>query len=159
MVVVKSIGSVILFVTAFYYSWARQKQEIRKERIMSELCTMFSYIQKNIECYTMPLGEIYRGYTGPELEHYGFYNNWHKGELMAAVNTLELLPESAKKALYKYALHAGKGYKDSELELCRDVKNRLEEVLLQQQKEIKEKNKLYRTLPFLLVLSVVLLFM
>ncbi len=156
--VVKGAGILILTLTAVYYSWYGQQWENKKHRTMKALYEMFLYIQKSIECYAMPLGEIFRNCSNPVLEETEFLPYWKRGELKDAVNTLKGLTPAVESALLHYAENAGSGYKDAELQLCHNVIAELETALNSQSEMIKNKNKLYRTMPFLFVLSVVLLF-
>lgn len=153
----KNLGIITLLLTAFYYSRNRQKTEDIKYGILTELCSLFAYIQKNIDCFTKPLGEICQGYTSPFLEEYGFYTVWKQQTLTHAVQVLPYISASVRETLLRYAQSAGQGYKEEELHLCRFTLEQLQEMLAGQKEERKAKNRMYRTLPYLLVLSIVLL--
>ncbi len=160
----KLAGGIILFLTALYYSLLKQRQEQNKLEILTELCDLFGYLQKNIECFSSPLGDLYRSYTSPNLAQLGFYETWRKDSLEAAVDALAAqagkpLPEGAAKTIRLYSYKAGQGYKEEELQLCRYTREALQEELQKAQKDSGGKRRMYRTMPFLLVLSVVLLFL
>lgn len=154
----KALGILILFLTALYYSQSHQVAAKRSCDILSELCSLFSYILKNIECFTRPLDEICQGYSSPLLEQCGFFLHWQNRDLHRAVQSVPYLPESVQRLLFRYADTAGQGYKEEEVQLCRYTWEQLSELFHIQKEELKAKNKMYRTLPFLLVLSIVLLF-
>ena len=154
---VKTLGIITLMLTAFYYTRTRQKTEDIKYGILSELCSLFTYIQKNIECFTKPLYEICQGYTSPLLEEYGFYSVWKQQTLIHAVQSLPYIRNDVREILLRYARSAGQGYKEDELNLCRYTLGQLQEKLAGQKEERNAKNRMYRTLPYLLVLSIVLL--
>jgi len=155
---VEIFGSILLMVSAAYYSFHGMKRELKIRKILEELCGLFTCLYKNIECYTIPLVEICRVYTSEELEKLGFYHHWQQGAFLDAVDTLEDIPEKVLISCRQYVMQAGKGYKETELQLCRGILGELEEALAVQKREMQTKNKLYRTLPYLLVLSVILLF-
>ena len=154
---VRGCGTVLLLLAAAYYSNYAQYKEKRICKLLEELCGLFASMQKNIECYTLPLVEICRLYSGEELENLGFFKAWQKGAFTEAMDTLSGIPETIQTSLHHYAIQAGKGDKETELHLCRGIRQELEEALTVHTKEMQAKNKLYRTLPYLTVLSVVLL--
>ena len=154
---IKTIGVIILMLTALYYSSSHQKTEQYKLTVLTELCTLFSHISKNIECFSKPIGEICREYTSPLLAQYDFYTYWQEKGLREAIRKIPHISDTVRDTLSRYAESAGHGYKDDELRLCRYMQEHLEEELKRQKEENLSKNKLYRTLPFLLVLSIVLL--
>lgn len=154
---VKTIGIIMLFLTAFHYSRSHQKAEDLQCGILTELCSLFSYIQKNIDCFTKSLGEIGREYTSPLLEEYGFYTIWKQHSLLHAIESIPCIPLQTRELLLQYARSAGQGYKEEELHLCRYTHEHLQEMLTMQKEERNTKNRMYRTLPYLLVLSIVLL--
>lgn len=155
--VTKAFGIVILLGTAFYYSYSRQWMGKQKCILLEELCVLLEWIQKNIECFAKPLDEICNDYTSPQLAQYGFYNQWQTDGLFCALENLPYLPNAAKELLLQYGKTAGQGYKEEELRLCRYTKEQLSEILYQQKEDLRAKNRMYQTLPFLLVLSIVLL--
>ncbi len=144
--------------TAIYYSYTHQKQECLKLKALEELCELFAYIHKNISCFSKPFGELCRGYTSPVLEQLQFYALWREGKTEEAVNTLSFLEKSVWNELYHYLENAGQGYKEEELQLCQYTKERMQEAMRKQKEDSTKKNKMYRTLPFLLVFSILLLF-
>ncbi len=155
----KLVGCTLLFLSALYYSMTRQKQEKTKLTILGELCDLFGYLQKNIECFSSPLGDLYRSYTSPVLSAWGFYQTWQEDSPEAAVDMLPSLSADVRKVLVQYGAKAGQGYKEDEMRLCRYTREVLTEELEKQRQESGGKRKMYRTMPFLLVLSIVLLFL
>ncbi len=153
----KTWGILVLLSTAFYYSYSRQWMGQRKCSLLEELCDLLSWIQKNIECFTKPLDEICKDYSSPQLERCGFYRQWQTEGLLCAVEGLLYLPDAAKEVLLQYGRTAGQGYKEEELRLCRYTHEQLCAILHKQKEDLSAKNRMYRTLPFLLVLSIVLL--
>ncbi len=154
----KMLGGVILLITALYYSKTKQQQEQTKLTILTELCDLFGYLQKNIEHFSSPLGDLFRSYTSPALAKWNFYTVWQEHSLAKAVCQLPGLSEGIRKTLTDYDTKAGQGYKEEELQLCRYTREILSEELQRKRQESGGKNKLYKTMPFLLVLSIVLLF-
>ena len=129
----KWIGTVVLVLAAMQYSYAYQKHEQMKLRLLTELCDLFAYIQKNIECFSKPLGELCRGYSSPALAQLGFYDCWQEGRIHDMQHTLRLLSASEKDTVQQYFRNAGQGYKEEELQLCRYTLDRLREALKHQQ--------------------------
>lgn len=153
----KALGIIVLLGTAFYYSYSHQWMGQRKCLLLEELCDLLSWIQKNIECFAKPLDEICKDYSSPQLARYDFYQQWQTKGLLYAMEGLPYLPDTAKEVLLQYSRTAGQGYKEEELRLCRYTKEQLCEILHKQKEDLHAKNRMYRTLPFLLVLSIVLL--
>lgn len=154
----KTLGIFVLLATALYYSYSRQWLGQRKRQLLEELCGLMDWIQKNIECFAKPLDEISREYTSPLLDSYGFYAKWQNQDLLAAFEELPHLSDAVREVLLSYGRSVGKGYKEEELRLCRYTCEQLDRLLTKQKEDLHAKNQMYRTLPFLLVLSIVLLF-
>ena len=153
----KTLGIITLLLTAYYFSYNRHKSEAIHYGLLLELCSLFSYIQKNIDCFTKPLNEICCEYTSPLLQQYGFFTAWKQQDLTYAVNILPHMTTPVKEILLSYSHSAGQGYKEEELQLCRFTYEQLQEIVSGQKEEHAAKNKMYRTLPYLLALSIVLL--
>lgn len=155
---IKTMGILILWITALYYSYSRQWLDRRKNQMLEEIVSLMDWIQKNIECFAIPLDEISREYTSPLLDSYGFYTMWQTKGLLPALEELPLLPDTAREIVLQYGKMAGHGYKEEELRLCRYTCEQLNHILKKQREDSQSKSRMYRTLPFLLVLSIVLLF-
>lgn len=153
----KTMGIIVLMTTAMYYSYSRQWLGQQKRKILEELCSLMDWIQKSIECYAKPLDEISQEYTSPVLKNYGFYTTWQTQNLLTAFRELPYLPENVREVLLQYGKTVGQGYKEEELRLCRYTCEQLNRLLIKQKEDLHTRNKMYRTLPFLLVLSIVLL--
>ena len=69
------------------------------------------------------------------------------------------LPGGAGKILSEYIDKAGGNYEAEELRLCRYTIDALERIQNTARRELQEKTKLYRTLPLMVALSVVLFFL
>jgi len=154
----KLVGCFLLLLTAYWYSYVQQKREKEKLNKLFALCKLFDHTQKNISYFHSSLGEIFQTYADPILENCGFLPLWREHRLMEAIDCIsDLYPTSVIQTLQQYALHAGKGYIDEEVRLCTYTHDVLEETCQKQCEEQKTKNKMYKTLPYLLVISIVLL--
>ncbi len=153
----KTLGIFVLLATAWYYSYSRQWLGQRKRQLLEELCDLMEWIQKNIECFAKPLDEISREYSSPLLASYGFYEKWQNQDLSTALEALPYLSDAVREVLLQYGKSVGQGYKEEELRLCRYTCEQLNKLLTKQKEDLHAKNQMYRTLPFLLVLSIVLL--
>lgn len=154
---IKTMGILVLLIAALYYSYSQQWLGKRKYKMLEELCDLLRWIQKNIECFVKPLDEISHEYTSPLLASYDFYKKWQTIDLLTAFEELPYLTDDVRKVLQQYGKSAGRGYKEEELRLCRYTCEQLNELRSKQAKDLHTKKRMYQTLPFLLVLSIILL--
>ncbi len=157
-VIVKLIGSVALLVASLYYGQVK----IRGERVgikeVASLAEMVKYIGERIEHFSQPLPEIFAQYRNDHLESIGFLPYVRTMGISGAVENCRMTLDGDDRELFlKFAGAIGRGYRDEELSLCRYTYTKLTESEDKMRAAIKDKEKLYRTIPPMLALSVILI--
>lgn len=155
----KIIGAVFLLSSAVWYGYLKIRDERRKIAELEELCDLALYIRENIVHYMKPLPEIFASYSGGVLEKNGFLDDCRKfGIRVAWENSSLSLPENCNRAMCDFANSIGSGYRDDEINLCNFTLEQLCKAMQTMREEIAGKEKMYRTIPPLLALSVMLIF-
>jgi len=155
----RSMGSIILVMTAVFFSWQKMRHNRIQKQIIIELTDYLRHIYRNIECYRKPLPEITAEYTGKLLREVGFCTKIENGDFFAAVECLkDYIPQDIYAVIGNYGKSAGKGYSEDELRICRNTCEILEEAVQKMDKDSKKQNRIIQTLPLIFALSAVLLF-
>ena len=130
----------------------------RKLRSTEEALLLIKYIRRNIEAYLTPVGEILKGYTSEYLEICGFADAMRESGLKTAVEGEYLeLPQAVKDDLSAFAEKLGSGYAEDELKMCDYYIGRLEESAAAAREKLTVNGRLYRLLPPIGGLSLIIL--
>lgn len=155
----KIIGAALLLVAAVAYGFLRIAEERRVVAEMDALVDFIRTIRAGIAHYKKPLPEIFTSYSSGILEENGFLalcrncgirEAWHKSGIK--------MPEKMQSAMTYFSEKIGSGYREDELHLCDYTLEQFEKAGQEMQREMKNREKLYRSIPPLLALSLVLLF-
>lgn len=127
---------------------------------LEALFDMISYIRDNIEHLMKPLPDIFRNYNNTYLESCGFLETVRKGNLLQAWETHHFsISREAFRLIDEFIRNIGKGYRTEELRLCEYTLGRLRKLLDHVQADTVNQLKLYRTVPMMFALSVILILM
>ncbi len=159
----KLIGSVTLILSALYYSYLLLQNAKKKLDGLDALCTMIAYIQNNIETLMRPIGEIVHSFSDypPTLEPFMACAREMglKEASIRCASSLSFLGSKAYDVLCTFSHSIGCGYREDEIRLCTYCHKALTEIASNERAEMQKKKKLYKTLPVMSALSVVLLFL
>ncbi len=154
----KIAGGGLLLASAIFYGFFMVKKERVKVAELVSFRDFVRFISDNIEHRMIPIPDIVRECTIETLSHIGFLSSACQYGIMTAweKGTWEMDGE-AREVLGTFFLKIGRGYREDELDLCRYTIKRLEGILEKVQGDIKNKEKMYRTVPLMLALSVMLI--
>jgi len=148
-------GGIILLSARFIGEIGVHKLKHQAE-IEEELIEFVKYIRDQIKNYKRPLAEIVSSFSGTVLSAYGF--------LKAIVeNTPEVcseklpIDENCKKALSLFLRELGKSYCDEQIVLCDEFLFQMSNMLEKAKDEYQGKIKMYRTLPVLAAVSLIII--
>ncbi len=146
------LGSSAVFSIALLAEWRE------KIRFTKELLYFVGFIRENIEYLKKPLPAIFESYKSDCLEKTGFLPMARRSGFAAAwkanrVKTYAVIDE----VMSEFSKNIGKGYLDEEVRLCKYTEERLSDIVKKLEKEQKNKEKLYKTIPVMIALSVVLI--
>lgn len=155
----KIMGAVMLLAAAVGYGFVKIREERRKIAELDALCELVRYIRENIAHYMKPLPQIFASYNGGILEESGFLGDCRRYGIRTAWENSDLaLPEKCRRAMCDFANSIGGGYREDELNLCDYTLEQIDKARLTMREELAGKEKMYRTIPPLLALSVMLIF-
>lgn len=128
-------------------------------RSLEALYSMIVYIRDNIGVLIRPLPDIFQSYQNDYLEKNGFlpsvrsnglYNAWKNQIMLSHKN-------EAYPLISEFSSSIGGNYCAEEVRLCDYTIERLGKLIEKNKAESKGKIKLYRTVPVLIALSVILI--
>ena len=151
-------GSVILIVSAWFASAGLIRDHKAGLRELEALYDMISCIRDNIEHLMKPLPDIFQTYANEYLENCGFLPNVRQTDLRQAWDGQTFTLSGEAYILIRDFVHAiGSGYRAEELRLCEYTLGRLRTLLDRSRSDAANKLKLYRTVPMMFALSVILI--
>ena len=158
ILVMKTAGALLLFVSALLTSRRYAEGERGRLRDLESLMEFVRYVRTQIDCFLLPIDQITRDYKPREVS-----------ELTAILQKFPF-PESIEKlrahihqeeygVLETFANSLGRGYRDEQIKLCTLCLDGLEEIRTRQKKDIQSKIKMVRSFCLLGSLMVILLFL
>lgn len=151
-------GGVLIICAALWISFRLTSQGIYRIEAIEAVCKLVTYIKQNIDTFGTPVDTILLTYKCDILDGCAF------GEIMRSYGIFEavtrrLIPlcEMAQSDFETFAENIGKGYRDEELKRCDYYLSRFEACLFEEREKFLRYRPMYRYLPILGALSVVLL--
>ena len=152
------MGAAFVFFCLLFWGNEKTKKEKKKLVVIEGLYSFVSYTSEQIKLFKAPLSHIYKSFTNEELENTGFLqclcdNGWESAcERISVYLTKET--ESDMKTFFQ---GIGAGYCESQISLCAMTLSCLERQIDSMRSTLPSKLKMYRVLPILLALSVIIL--
>ena len=159
----KAAGTVVLLGASMAYGGCRISEERQKLREAEALMALVRYTAETIEHTMKPLPEIFVEYRNEVLHKNGFLEEVKRTGLREAWENKEgqlvLQDKDVKNGFAVFCREIGRGYRKEELELCSLTLKRMNEAVGKIRQELSNREKLYRTIPPLMVMSLVLILM
>ena len=149
-------GSLLLLGSAAFFSYDKIRTVRTQVRHLEEWIRFLLYTENHIRAFRTPLPEIVSSFRRDTDTPFAAVL-MERGLADALDETA--LPGGAGKILSEYIDKAGGNYEAEELRLCRYTIDALERIQNTARRELQEKTKLYRTLPLMFALSVLLFFL
>lgn len=158
MSTIRIIGSAILLCVSIILSQAITSTVRKREVELVEICDLIRFIRNNIDSFLTPIGAILSGYSSPALKRCGFTSAMHISGLAAAVNTDGIsLFGNERELLSAFAEKLGLGYREEEVRLCDYYLAEFTEIAKREKEENDKKSRMYRYLPPLAALSLIII--
>lgn len=159
----KIIGGILLLAASVGFGLIKIREERRRIRLARAFCELVKHIRENIAHYMKPLPEIFRTADCPILEEHGFLGDCRERGIRLAWEKFSdsaenILPERVKRVLAEFSESIGGGYREDELNLCDYTIAELERAVREMTEDSVGKEKIYRTIPPLVALSAMLIF-
>jgi len=156
----KLIGAAMVMLSSVMFGRMKIAEERGKNAMLTGMTELVRGIRDHISHFRRPLGEIYDSLSIPALESCGFMEILRKDSIEHAWESISpMMPKESAAVMEEFVRRLGSGYREDELELCAYTIRRLESMGEAMSAELKKREKLYRNLPPLAALSVVLLVM
>lgn len=153
-----AIGVVLLLTSALgisLYLMAEGKQRITA---LEAVCSLIGFIRQNIKTFGTPLDGILDSCRIEYFEKISFGPLLRqKGLAVAAKECTFPIDRNAKLEFEAFAESAGKGYRDEEIKRCEYYLSRFEAYLATEKERFHRLRPMYRYLPILGALSVIIM--
>lgn len=155
----KLLGSIMLIVFSVYFGFTEIKRMRLRINTLASLGSLLSRIKRRIECFCEPLASIYASFDDELLYELGFIGALRHSGLAAAVNTLDSLTETEKRTMLEFEKKLSEYYPDEAVKLCDAVLKSISDALDDANTVFAPRAKLYKALPPLGAVALILLMM
>ncbi len=155
---IKWLGIGFILIAAWLFSIGLIREHRNVLRELEALSDMVQYIRDNIDHLMKPLPDIFVSYRNDYLESTGFLPQIRHIGLKRAWNEQDFYLYGEPFLLLSDFIHTiGSGYRTEELRLCDYTLTRLHETLESRRRDSSNRLKLYKTVPTMLALSIILI--
>ncbi len=159
MTAARLAGAAILMCASLFLSLRLTAAKRKRERELYEICDLIRYVRNNIDSFLTPLGSIFSKFSSPALDSCGFVEALENGGLSsAAVSEGISLLSNERRLLLAFSEKLGLGYRDEEIRLCDYYYKEFSEIARREREENDKKSKMYKYLPPLAALSLIIIF-
>lgn len=155
---IKLTGAAVVIISSVFYGLCKVKEVRSSIRNMSAFFDLIKYIKDNIEHFVKPVPSILNSYSHHYLEEIGFLREARENGIYRAWKNIETgFSEECREVLHEFFSALGRGYLEDELNRCEYTLKRLGSILESEKNSSKSKEKIYKTIPLMLAVSVVLI--
>jgi len=157
-VLVRCFGAVLLLAAAAGWGFCEIRDGRRHILELEAVLDLIRAVREGIDRLSAPLSEIYAAYENPVLRESGFLTLLREKGMAEAVEGTEwrLSPEELA-VLRDLASRLGRGFREEQAALCRYAGDRLEDALEKRRTDEDGRARLWRSIPLLAALSLILL--
>ena len=156
----KLTGVLIIIACSVYYGRILERGADKKLRLTEALLSLVGYIEASIKTSRLPLGEIFASFKSETLSELGFLDSLCKTGIEESLEILEgSISEQAMSAMSYLGKHLGGIDAEGQLRICAYTEDMLKKDVEILKTELVEKKRLYRLLPLLAGMSVIILIM
>ncbi len=151
-------GAAIILITCFLYGNMLTRKAEAKVHLTEALCSFVMYINTSIKTARVPLNSIFYSFKNDALEDAGFSERLCCEGLLSAINHIEsAIPREVFDAMIYLEKNIGGIDIESQTGICAYVEESLKEELKKAKNNFNNKKRMYRMLPVLAGLSVIIL--
>ena len=152
---IRAAGALLLLAASIGFGAANIRAEKNRRRELDAILRLVRHIRENIEHFSRPLGEIWARFDDPVLDASGFLAVLRREGMEAAVRKSTLTAD-VRAVLSSFASSLGRGYREEQIALCRYTEEKLSGIAETLAKSAPDRERLWRTLPVLAALSLIL---
>lgn len=156
----KILGALLLLISSLCFGNSMIKGEAEKINESLAIAELIKYVRDNIEHFVKPLPDIFLSYKNELLEKNGFLTFVRKNGIQKSAEKIDDFFHCDRDVISifrKFCSDIGGGYRDEEIRLCSFSLSQLERKIEKIKNDHLSKVKMYRTIPPLFALSVVLI--
>lgn len=150
MVYLKWCGAALVLVFVLFLSREYSSYAERRAREGESFIRLLAHIEKMIDSYLLPHGELFLGFSDDWLEKSGFLGKLREGSglshAFSSASDRLAVSEPIKARLAEYFSGFGKGYKEAELLRLRECRTDVEKMLSAERTELEKNVKVTRAL-------------
>lgn len=156
--IVKTIGCILILGASSCLSLMLGRMGSRRLYAIAEVKKLLIFISRNIESFLTPVGTILSSYRSDYLDSCGFSDAMKEDGLCAAfLRGYADLPPEAEELMINFAGELGDSYAEDEVKRCRHYITLLEEIEAEEKARVEKNRDLYRFLPPLGALSLIII--
>ena len=148
----KIIGSLCLLISSLFTAFLMVEREKKKRAQLRRFIDLIRYIQRSIEAFNLPLGEIIKRVDTVLVSDCEI----SAGDFIKPKSEL-LVSEKDEKSIKEFFSSIGKGYRDEQIKLCSYYVDELEDSLSQTEADFPKKRRLTYTLSICAALGAIIL--
>ena len=154
----RTTGAVLILLAAGGWGMREIREGRRRLREMDAALRFVRHIRENIDRLARPLPQIYASWEDPALVSNGFLDLlWSEGMEAAVEGAAWSLSDAERAILRDLAAQLGRGFREEQTALCRYAEDGLADALERLKKETGDRERLWRSIPLLAALSLILL--
>ncbi len=155
---IKAAGCIVILLSSALLSMLLGRLGRNRLLAIDEVKKLLRHISRNIESFLTPVGVIISTYHSQYLEDLGFAEDMRRDGLCAAFLRGYLdLPTEAEELLIEFSVGLGDMYAEDEVKRCLHYIALLEEIECSEKARVEKNRDLYRFLPPLGALSLIII--
>ena len=156
--ILRAAGAVLILVSAGGWGMAEIRDGRRRLAELEAVLSLARHIRENIDRLSRPLNEIYAGWENPVLRENGFLSLLRSsGFKAAAEGAAWRISAEERSILIEFGEELGRGFREEQTALCRYAEDRLAEARDRLRAESGGRERLWRTIPLLSALALILM--
>ena len=156
--ILKVFGSLLILGASSFLSLILGRIGSRRLCALAEVKRLLIFISRNIESFLTPVGAILSSYRSDYLDSCGFSDAMKRDGLCAAfLRGYVELPSEAEELMISFSSELGDSYAEEEVKKCRHYITLLEDIEAEEKARVEKNRDLYRFLPPLGALSLIII--
>lgn len=151
---IKAVGALLIMISGIVLSSSLCELDEKRINSTDALLSIIKFTKNQIDCFGIPVGEIFKRCSPELLERCGVYAP--PLDFDGFLSVAELSPE-AEKILKTFASEFGSSYRDGQLKSCDVCINQLSELLNSERESYKKNKKLYRAICLSAAVGIIIL--
>lgn len=156
----KLLGILAILSAAYFFGKSASEEITEKLSVTEALISLIRHIETSISTVRMPVNSIFDNYSDKALDKYNYSVTAAKQGLSAANKLIKDVIASEVFDVMEYlAENLGGIDVENQVKLCTYTETRMNAIYERDKLKLADKKKVYRVIPFLVGVSVIILFL